>query len=146
MPSGADRSEHDEWGSCLSVDASLSAAPTIGQSVTLAYEITAAVARPGATVEIELPDGLEFESAPDGAALDTGTQSDGTGSATFARATLDLAAGSTTKLSTRIRATAPGLKQITVTANADAPWGVDGGADQVFVTIGASGSPSRHRR
>ena len=96
LPSGAHRSEHDEWGSCLSVDASLSAAPAIGQTATLTYEITAAVARPDATVKIELPDGLEFDSAPDGATLATGTQSDGTGAATFARTTVDLAAGTTT--------------------------------------------------
>lgn len=84
LRSGAHLSENHEWGSCLSVSASLSSAPAIGQTATLTYEVTAAVARPDATVKVELPEGLTFDGTPAGARLQTGTQSDGTGSATFA--------------------------------------------------------------
>jgi len=143
LRSGAGRSEHHEWGSCLAVSASLSSVPTIGRSATLTYEITAAVARPDVTVTVELPGGLAFDRTPAGARLETGTQSDGTGSATFALTTTDLRAGATARFSAPVRATGAGLKQITVTANADAPWGVDGASDDVFLTVGAAGDASR---
>ena len=65
------------------------------------------------------------------------------GSAVFALTTTDLSAGATVGFSTPVRATGAGLKQITVTANADAPWGIDGASDQVFLTVGAAGDASR---
>lgn len=143
LRSGAHRSELHEWGSCIAVNASLSSAPAIGQTATLTYEVTAAVARPDATVKVELPDGLTFAGTPAGARLEAGTQSDGTGAAVFALTTTDLTAGATARFSTPVRATGAGLKQITVTANADAPWGIDGAADDVFLTVGAAGVASR---
>ena len=125
------------------MSATLSAAPALGQTATLTYEVRAAVARPETTVSVELPDGLVIAEPPSGAMITNGRQSDGTGSATFARTTADLAADGVATWSTTVRATAPGLKQIRVIANAPASWGVDGASDSVFLTVGADGTASR---
>lgn len=139
----ANRSEQHEWASCLAVSATLSAAPALGQTATLTYEVRAAVVRPETKVSVELPDGLVLAEPPSGAMIENGRQSDGTGSATFARTTADLAADGVATWSTVVRATALGLKQIRVIANAPAPWGVDGASDSVFLTVGADGAASR---
>ncbi|MGH9244371.1 MAG: CARDB domain-containing protein [Acidimicrobiales bacterium] len=142
LPQSGHRSHHDEFLSCIGVTAELSRPPAVGETATLTYEVAAAVDRPEAKITVELPDTLAFDQTPSGASVTSAVQADGTGSATVATATVDLQAGTTRQFSVTVRATATGPAQIRVRATATAPWGVDAGADDVFLTVGQTSGTS----
>lgn len=137
------RSVHDEWAHCLSVTATLSRAPAVGQTATLSLEVRADATRRGARITIELPANLAFVEAPAGAVQTSGRSSSGVGSARRATTTADLAAGSVHRLSARIRAIAAGPAHIRARTLAAIPGGSDGAADDVFLTVGSSSAESR---
>src|SRR4051794_7662601 len=131
----------DEWGRCLKLDASLSRVPAIGETAQLDIALQAAVAR-NATVEVLLPAGLELAGSPGGLRPAAAPRSDGTVASELV-ATRAVAAHATQHLTLTLRAVAAGAGQIRVLANAPAPGGADGAADDVFLTVGETSGASR---
>ena len=105
-------SEHDEWGRCLTVSATLSRAPSQGESATLSYTVRSAVSRPDAKVTVELPEPLAFVDLPEGAAR---TRAEGRRiPTTLATSRRDLAPAGVERFSMPVRAEAAGPAEIVV--------------------------------
>jgi hypothetical protein len=144
LKASAHKSAHDEWTSCISVDASLSTAPAIGDTATLRVHVSAAVDRQNASVAIDLPDNLQFVDAPAGASVAAVRSVDGVSSVQRASRRADLSARAGRDFSAKVKAVKAGFGQIRARVTADAGNGrVDAGSDDVFLTVGAAGAASR---
>jgi hypothetical protein len=136
---------NDEKKSCLSVTASLSKAPAVGERATLEFTVDAAVARPDVQVSVELPASLRWVQAPAGMA-ELSRESRvprHNGFLREARLSRSMSAGQRTHHTGVVEAVAAGPAEITVKASADPAQPVETGADAVFVTVGATPAQSR---
>ncbi|HYN97900.1 MAG TPA: hypothetical protein VES42_29005 [Pilimelia sp.] len=145
LPAAGHKAAEDEQRSCLSVDAALESAPSVGQSARLRYTVRAAVARDGVQISVELPPNLRWGTAPAGTTVasrvSVAPQSKGT--VQRAEVTRSLAAGEAVEFTGTVAAVAAGPAEIQVRATAEQPYGVDAGGDDVFVTVAPAGQTSR---
>ena len=127
---------HDEWLSCISVDASLDSTPEVGEEATLTVEVQGD-RRLTADIDITLPPNLEWVEAPAGLRADDAQsrEPETRGRVETAEGQADLRAGETTRFQGRVRAVSAGPAQIDVRATSDIPGGVEAGADEVFLTV-----------
>ena len=134
----------DEFASCISVGASLSRLPAVGEQATLDVAVTAQYARDGVDVTIDLPATLAYVEPPAGAQVaDTRAPYTTAGTAQRAEVHADLAAGETRHVQARVTAVEAGPGTIRAHAVAVVPGGTDGGGDQIALTVAPSGATSR---
>ncbi|MEJ3750273.1 hypothetical protein WEI85_44320 [Actinomycetes bacterium KLBMP 9797] len=129
----------------LSVQAALDSAPSVGESATLTYTVSAAAASDGVQISAELPPNLRWRTAPAGTAVSDRLSSAPQSKGTLHRAeiTRSLAVGEAARFTGTVTAVAPGPAEIQVRAQADRSYGVAAGADDVLATIAPAGQPSR---
>jgi hypothetical protein len=136
---------HDEWLSCLGVSARLDHAPALGETATLQVSVQAD-AKLGATdIRVELPAGLAWAQAPAGMNVASATSAapERAGALSVAHTSAVLAVGQPASYTGVVKAVASGAAQIEARATAGSGADVQAGADDVFLTIGAKGTPSR---
>ncbi|HUQ56494.1 hypothetical protein [Lentzea sp.] len=132
------------WGSCVSVAASLSALPAVGESAQLTVEVTAQFARPDVRVEVDLPVGLEWEQVPAGLGVSqvaAAVPADRGGLHRAGGATA-LAAGGTKRFTGRVRATAAGPADIAARAVSAGDEHAPVPVDHVYLTVADRGGRS----
>jgi hypothetical protein len=131
--------------SCLSVDAELSSAPSVGGTATLTYEIRSGRTGGGVRVTAELPPHLRWQIAPPGTTVDSRESAAPQSRGTVHRAEMTRAftAGDSARFTGVVVAVAPGPAEIQVRAQAAVPWGTAAGADDVLLTVAPAGQPSR---
>jgi hypothetical protein len=146
LPPDADRPEHDEWLSCISVGASLDHVPEVGEEATLRIDLRADRSL-DADVAVTLPPNLEWVEAPAGlTAGDARSRRPETrGAVDIARGERTLAADGTVRITGRVRAVAEGATQIDVRATSPRRNGVEAGADSVFLAV-PDKQPAAERR
>jgi hypothetical protein len=132
-------SPHDEFGRCMQVGATLSHVPAVGETADLDITLTATEPR-DATVRVLLPASLALAS-PRALTRAATPASDGTVASAFTT-TRDLAAHSTQHLHVALRGIQAGSGEIRVIANAPMAGGLDGAADQVYLTVGTTAAAS----
>ncbi len=134
----------DEFASCISVGASLSRLPAVGEQAVLDVAVTAEYARDDVAIHIDLPANLTYVAPPTGAHV-ADARAPHTTRGTVHRAELraDMGAGQTRHVRARVKAVAAGPAIIRTSAVATIPGGTDGGADEIPLTISGAGRPSR---
>ena len=132
-------SPKNEFASCLSVSAALARVPAVGQTAKLTITVRSDVNRQG-TVSVKLPANLAFASAP-GAQLSM-ARAQGGGIAPRAAFARPFAAGGEQTVTMTVRALSSGSGDISARATAPAPYGVDGGADSLPITVGETAALS----
>jgi hypothetical protein len=129
---------------CLRVSATMPAAPAVGATARLRFDVQAELARPGTEITVELPANLRFDGTPAGMTVAEHTSrapADG-GRVRTATTYRTLKAGSRTSFDVPVVAVATGTAEIRVRATAAKP-DTDVGYDSVFLTIGGSGAVSK---
>jgi len=133
-----------EWATCVSVSASLSTLPAVGETATLTIELIGDSGRAGVRVDADLVGGLDWIDAPGGfeaAVVPSGNPAD-LGRLARATGTVDLPAGEILRLTGTIRATASGPARVTVQAAAATDEVVPAGRDDVYLTVAEGGDIS----
>src|SRR5215468_10248339 len=132
----------DEWASCISVTASLSQAPAVGQMADLRVTVKALEPHPSGELQIDLPSVLGFVSTA-GMSRSAILAGEGAGQATRASRHDVLQPGKPRTYTVQIKGLKPGVGQIR--ARFLAPAGgraVDAGADLLFLTVGSARAAS----
>jgi hypothetical protein len=137
-------SPQSEWLSCMSVNATLSALPAVGDTATVTFEVTAEFDRPDVRLNADLPAGLEWEQPPAGMAASTvSATAPATGGVLHrATGTASFSAGETKRLEGKVRATAAGPADIAVRVFSPADEGSPAPADHVYLTVAERGGIS----
>ncbi|GIE99843.1 hypothetical protein [Paractinoplanes rishiriensis] len=145
LPASTHRSTLDEQHGCLTVDAALDAAPSVGETATFTYEVRSAIADDAVTLSVELPPGLRWRSAPAGTTLSTreSLAPQARGTVQRVEMTRAFAAGESLRLTGTVSATASGPAEIQARATAEVDSGTEAGGDDVLLTVAAAGAESR---
>jgi hypothetical protein len=133
-----------EWRSCLQVDATLSRAPSVGQTAVLRFAVATRVPRADVTITAELPAGLRWASAPGGMRLSEQHSLVPENAGRLRTVTLSRAVtqGRPVHLVGVVEAVAPGPAQIRVSATSQFGTGGQAGSDNVFLDVAAAGRTS----
>lgn len=131
-----------EFASCVTVGATLNRAPALGETAILTVDVEAQYDRPGATVEVDIPDTLEVVDELGGWQRSEANAPFGAGRLARVTTNVDLAKALRRDYRLRVRAVKAGPGQIVARATAPGAAGEDGGADTADVTVGAPGESS----
>lgn len=152
VPNGRACAEHsgsksgdDEFVSCIGVKATLDRVPSVGETATLTYTVSTGVKLAPSDITVELPTQLAWAQAPTGftAGHATSVQPQRSGTIATAQRRVQLVAGQPATFTGVVKAVAPGYGQIQVRAASPNGSNVDAGKDDVFLTVGDQGKPSR---
>lgn len=134
-----------EHTSCISVVATLSRPPVVGEQATLTFTVTAAVAVSKVEIRVELPPRLRWVTRPAGmvASSRVSRAAHNEGTIGVASTTRSMAAGERLRFSGVVRAVAAGTAEIDIWATGNLPGHAGAGADAVFLTIAEAGGQSR---
>ncbi|MET0417415.1 MAG: hypothetical protein ABW022_15495 [Actinoplanes sp.] len=135
----------DGHHSCLAVDAELSAAPAVGETATLTYEVQSGLTGDAVRISVELPPHLRWRTAPAGTEVASRESAapQARGTVQRAESTRAFTAGESARFSGVVEAVAAGPAEIQARVEAAVPYGVEAGADAVLLTIAPAGQSSR---
>jgi hypothetical protein len=136
----ASRQDGNEFASPIRVTARVAAPPAVGERAVLAVEIVSVDAHERARVFVELPANLEFATVPRGLIRTAGSAPNPIRNGPRASGAIALAAGRPVRLRVELAAKAAGPAEIAVRVTAPVAYGVVGGVDYVFLSIGDDGS------
>jgi len=144
LRSSAGHSTHDEWLSCLGVQANLDRLPAVGETATLSVTVTADAALDPTDISIELPTQFTWVQAPKGLTPRqvTGRRPERAGKLAVADGRRQLRAGERATYTGVVKAVGTGAAQISARATAGGGDEVQAGQDDVFVTVAAAGQRS----
>src|SRR5262249_15945298 len=137
----AGKSAHDEWLSCVGVQAQLDRVPSVGETATLRVTVGASDQVGPADIRVELPPQLAWVQPPAGfsAGRMPAPEPERAGQLSTAQATRALPPGQAATFTGVVRAVSAGAAQIQVRATATTGHEVYAGEDPVFLTIGERG-------